>query len=72
MTTIKPTIYFSEQGRDVFVERDPKGTENLHRIAILRSGDFEVRCCHRFYDEGNIRAQIKHIITQQNISKKNN
>ncbi len=72
MITIKPTIYFSEQGRDVFVAWDPKGTENLHRITILRSGDFEVRCCHRFYDEGNIRAQIKHLIAEEKIAKKNN
>lgn len=65
--------YFKEQGRSIFVRWNPKGSNRLHHhVWTLSSGGFEVQCCHKIYDEDNIRAQIKHIITSQNIAKKNN
>jgi len=63
--------HFIVDKRSVFVSHRP-GDEKPHRISILDSGNFEVVCTHKFYDEGNIKCQIKRIMTQQLLEKKNN
>lgn len=57
--------HFMEQGRSVFIKWDPQEKESIHRIATLKSGDFEVTCHHRVLDETTIRSQIKYKLAQE-------
>ena len=66
----RPAMHFTEQGKSVFVSWKPWRGECKHRIGVLEGDDFEVICTHMVYDEGNIRAQIRHVLATQAGDKK--
>ena len=65
------TSYIKVDGRSVFIiHKEPYDEKQLHLIAVLPSGDFEVVCTHHYLDTGNIKAQIKGILEKQLQEKK--